>query len=67
MTHRQTAAALAAADPRVTAKDAATLLGVSLRTLDRYQRAGILTPTPTPRAPRMFRVADIAPLRGARS
>jgi DNA-binding transcriptional MerR regulator len=66
MTHRQTAEALATVDPRVTAKDAATLLGVSLRTLDRYQAAGILTPTPTPRAPRMFRVADIAPLRGAK-
>jgi hypothetical protein len=64
MTDRQ-AEALAVADPRVPAKDAAALLGVSVRTLDRYQAGGLITPTPTPRAPRMFRVADIATLRGA--
>lgn len=35
------------------------MLGVSVRTLDRYQAAGEIAPLPVPRMPRYFRVADI--------
>lgn len=48
--------------PRVPAKDAAAMLGVSLRTLDRYQAAGKILPCPVPASPRMFRVADLEKL-----
>lgn len=47
---------------RVPAKDAARLLGVSVRTLDRYQAAGRIAPLAVPENPRMFRVADLAEL-----
>ena len=60
MTHRQTPPH--ALPPRVPAKDAAALLGISLRTLDRYQAAGKITPCPVPASPRMFRVADLVKL-----
>lgn len=60
MTHRQEPAPTGA--PRVPAKDAAAMLGVSVRTLDRYQAAGLITPCPVPRMPRYFRVADIEKL-----
>lgn len=64
MTHRQnpTPDGAPAAAPRVPAKDAAAMLGVSVRTLDRYQAAGMITPCPVPRQPRMFRVADLEKL-----
>jgi hypothetical protein len=55
MTDRQTPA-------KVPAKDAAAMLGVSVRTLDRYQAAGTITPCPVPLRPRMFRVADLEAL-----
>ena len=35
------------------------MLGVSVRTLDRYQAAGVIRPLPVPRAPRYFRLADL--------
>jgi DNA-binding transcriptional MerR regulator len=38
------------------------MLGVSLRTLDRYQAAGKILPCPVPASPRMFRVADLEKL-----
>ena len=60
MTHRQEPAPTGA--PKVPAKDAAKMLGVSVRTLDRYQAAGMITPCPVPRMPRMFRVADLEKL-----
>ena len=60
MTHRQEPAPTGA--PRVPAKDAAAMLGVSVRTLDRYQAAGMITPCPVPRVPRMFRVEDLEKL-----
>lgn len=41
-------------DDRITAAEAAVILGVSIRTLDRYQAAGELAPYPTPRRPRYF-------------
>lgn len=63
MTHRQEPApAGATIAARVPAKTAADMLGVSVRTLDRYQAAGVIQPCPVPRAPRMFRVADIQKL-----
>lgn len=56
MTQRQTTAP---PDPRVTAAEAAAKLGISKRTLDRYQAAGIISPCPVPMRPRQFRVADL--------
>lgn len=50
--------------PVLEVKDAAALLGVSVRTLDRYQAAGIIAPIPVPRMPRRFKVSDLAKLRG---
>lgn len=38
------------------------MLGVSVRTLDRYQAARRITPLPVPIAPRLFRVADVEAL-----
>lgn len=60
MTDRQTPTPVAPL--RVPAKDAARLLGVSVRTLDRYQKAGRISPLAVPENPRMFRVADLAEL-----
>jgi len=60
MTHRQTTTQPA---PVVPAKTAAELLGVSVRTLDRYQAAGMIRPCPVPLAPRMFRVEDLEALK----
>lgn len=60
MTHRQEPAPTGA--PKIPARAAAALLGVSVRTLDRYQAAGMIAPCPVPRAPRMFRVADLEAL-----
>lgn len=60
MTHRQEPAVTGA--PKVTAKEAAKMLGVSVRTLDRYQMAGVIHPLPVPRSPRYFRVADLEAL-----
>ena len=59
MTHRQTTAP---PDPRVTAAEAAAKLGISVRTLDRYQAAGTITPCPVPMKPRHFRLSDIEKL-----
>lgn len=61
MTHRQTSAP---PDARVTAVEAAQILRISVRTLDRYQKADVVTPLPVPRAPRYFRRADIEKLAG---
>ena len=38
------------------------MLGVSVRTLDRYQAAGLITPCPVPPMPRYFRVAELEKL-----
>lgn len=63
MTHRQTPITPAPPAPVVPAKTAAELLGVSVRTLDRYQAAGKIRPCAVPMAPRMFRVADLEALK----
>ena len=59
MTQRQTPVP---PESRVPAAEAAKMLGVSVRTLDRYQAAGKIAPCPVPIAPRLFRVADIEAL-----
>jgi DNA-binding transcriptional MerR regulator len=38
------------------------MLGVSVRTLDRYQAAGLIQPCPVPLRPRLFREADVRAL-----
>lgn len=48
---------------KVPAKDAAKMLGVSLRTLDRYQADGKITPCPVPIKPRQFKVEDLERLK----
>lgn len=56
MTERQTPPE---SDDKITAAEAAAVLGVSIRTLDRYQRAGELIPCPIPRRPRYFNRAAV--------
>lgn len=47
---------------RVPAPAAAKMLGVSLRTLDRYQAAGLVTPLPVPMRPRQFDTGQLRKL-----
>jgi excisionase family DNA binding protein len=46
----------------VNAQQAASLLGVSVRTLDRYVSRGLITPTRTPGGHRRFASADVTAL-----
>lgn len=58
MTDRQTPPEI----ERVDAKTAAEMIGVSIRTIDRYQAAGMLTPLAAPLKPRYFNRADVEAL-----
>lgn len=57
MTDRQNAA-----DPVVKKADAAELIGVSVRTLERYVADGRIQPLPYPLYRREFRLADVEAL-----
>lgn len=61
MTHRQNPAD--GEIETITKADAAALIGVSLRTLERYVSAGRITPLPVPMKPRYFSAADVERLK----
>lgn len=57
MTERQTP------PEKIRKEDAAKLIGVSVRTLERYVAAGRIRPMPLPMYPRYFATADVETLK----
>lgn len=48
---------------KIRKEDAAALIGVSVRTLERYVAAGRIAPLPVPMYPRYFTTADVEQLK----
>lgn len=62
MTHRQNPA-IDGEPETITKAAAAAMIGVSLRTLERYVSAGRITPLPVPMKPRYFAASDVLALK----
>lgn len=48
---------------KIRKEDAAAMLGVCVRTLERYVAAGRIAPLPLPMYPRYFKAADVVELQ----
>lgn len=48
---------------KIRKEDAAAMIGVSVRTLERYMAAGRIAPLPLPMYPRYFNAADVVELQ----